>query len=368
MRLKVNFKVGGRYFIPVNVDLTDGLVNGAMGTLKHIDLDFQGKPITLWMKFDHDDVGMSRRKLLANSKSCKNYIEEGLTPMWKVAKNFPTCRKRLTGRIVMFPLYFAYGFTICKAQGNNHLGIHTIVHLKNQRKIPRREMYVALSRTDNIQNLRIIGSFQDPFFREEIARKKAESKNEKIKLDKITDGYNELLEKKVNLNWAPLYDIPSGCCVISFFNVNSLHCHIRDVCADFSLLASDIVFFLDTRFLKEEKPIINKMTFVDALYMGNDKCRAGGLCLYAKRNKKPIIIKKINVIEKDFFAHVIICTCYDIAIIGVYFSPRCPKGIQNKCLKEALAVSLTLEVIIGGDFITIRNNYQAWFQYRPYLC
>ena len=46
-RLNIDFKVSGRYFIPVLIDLSDGFVNGAIGTLKHIDVDPQGEPVTL---------------------------------------------------------------------------------------------------------------------------------------------------------------------------------------------------------------------------------------------------------------------------------------------------------------------------------
>ena len=79
---------------------TDGLVNGAIGTLQHVDIDSQGKPTTLWVKFDHEDVGKNRRQLLMNNERYKQHVQNGITPIWKVAKNFPTCRKRLTGRIV----------------------------------------------------------------------------------------------------------------------------------------------------------------------------------------------------------------------------------------------------------------------------
>ena len=130
--------------------------------------------------------------MLANNKTCGPHVKVGLTPVWKCAKNFPTSRKRLTGRIVMFPLYYAYGFTINKAQGNNHLGIYTIVHLEKRKRIPRKELYVALSRTDALENLIIVGSFEDPYFREQEIRKKNGGKSRQ---DEILEGYNNLLSK-----------------------------------------------------------------------------------------------------------------------------------------------------------------------------
>ena len=100
-------------------------------------------------------------------------------------------------------MYYAYGFTICKSQGNNHIGIHTIVHLNSRKKIPRRQLYVAFSRTDKIDNLIIVGSFEDPWFREEEARKKSGGH---IREDEIREGYSQLLAKKIILTWSPLYN------------------------------------------------------------------------------------------------------------------------------------------------------------------
>ena len=60
LRLKVIFTVGARYFIPVNIAINDGLANGAIGTLMHIDLDVKNYPITLWMKFDNQEIGKDR--------------------------------------------------------------------------------------------------------------------------------------------------------------------------------------------------------------------------------------------------------------------------------------------------------------------
>ena len=168
----------------------------------------------------------------------------------------------------MFPLYYAYGFTICKAQGNNHIGICTVVHLEKRKKIPQRELYVALSQSDTLDNLVIIGTFDDPWFREEEARKK---KGGQTGEDKIIEGFNKLLSNRISLSWTPLYKVNDGNLVVSFFNVNSLHCHLKDVKADFSLMASDLIFFFDTRLLNGEKPQMDDQQFEDGIYM--KKCK-----------------------------------------------------------------------------------------------
>ena len=328
---------------------TDGLVNGAIGTLQHVDIDSQGKPTTLWVKFDHEDVGKNRRQLLMNNERYRQHLQNGFTPIWKVAKNFPTCRKRLTGRIVCFPLYYAYGFTICKSQGNNHIGIYTIVHLNSRKKIPRRQLYVAFSRTDKIDNLIINGSFEDPWFREEEARKKSGGR---IREDEIREGYSKLMTKKIVLTWTPLYNIHNCNKIISFFNVNSFHCHIDDVRSDFSLLASDLIFFIDTRLKNNEVLPLKGYKFVTGLYMHNDKRVPGGLCLYAKSNQDVYIIKDMNIQEKGYYGQLIVCSAGDCIIIGLYFSPKCSMKHKVQYLQRALEEILDNHhnILIGGDF------------------
>ena len=349
LRLSVVFKVGGRYFIPVNVNLTDGLVNGAVGTLMSVDLDNDGQPITLWIKFDHESVGVERRRLLSNCKSCMIQVGNGWTPIWKVSKNFSTCRKKLTGRVTMFPLYHAYGFTICKAQGNNHIGISTVVHLNYKRKIPRKQLYVAMSRTDTLDNLIIVGSFEDPWYREEEYRKKSKIKPRQ---DEIKEGYDELLSKKIHLTWTPLYYENTDSFIISFFNTNSLHSHINDVCCDYSLRASDLVFFLDTRLKDSEKPIIPGLEYIDGVCMKKTQRVPGGLCLYTKPKHDVTTLMQFLIEEKDFFFSMMVVSAYNFIVIGLYKSPKCPQKILLSGLEKALDGfgNSDKEVIIGGDF------------------
>ena len=110
------------------------------------------------MKFDRADVGKERRSLLANGKNYATFIQKGWTPIWKISKQFPTSRKRLTGMITQFPLYLGYAFTICKSQGDSNINIFTIAHIDDS-KVSRRDLYVALSRADIIENLIIVGTF-----------------------------------------------------------------------------------------------------------------------------------------------------------------------------------------------------------------
>ena len=350
LRQNVVYKVEGRYFIPVNICINDGLVNGAIGTLKKIDLDQNKNPITLWVLFDNENVGKDRRFRLSKCSSCSEIIKSGWTPIWKVSKQFPTSRKKLTGLICTFPLSLGYAFTICKSQGNNNIGFKTIVHMnKRKRKTPRKELYVAFSRTDVLQNLIIIGEFEDPWIQESERRKK--SKNGVISEDLIINGFKKLENTKVKLSWCPLYQFGVNCFKITFFNVNSLNCHFSDVKTDFSILSSDVLFIIDSRLLNFEEPKLKDFFIAHSLTMNSSYRVPGGICLYVKKNLTIFSLKKEMISEKEFFALFISCKILNYNIFGIYFSPKCPTKISESMLDRALNnCNDEGNIILGGDF------------------
>ena len=75
-----------------------------------------------------------------------------------------------------------------------------------------------------------------------------------------------------------------------------------------------------------------------------------GLCLYVKKDYDAKILKKINIVNDDYFLQVNVVQLQCKVIMGVYFSPRCPQKIKNSTLREALNVCPQNEVVIGGDF------------------
>ena len=254
----------------------------------------------------------------------------------------------------MFPLYYAYGFTIAKAQGNSHIGICTVVHLNRKRKVPRKQLYVALSRTDSLENLLIVGNFEDPWFREEETRKKSKIKPRQ---DEIKEGYDELLSKTIPLSWTPLYKESSDSCfIVSFFNVNSLHAHIKDVQCDYSLIASDVIFFIDTRLKPGESPVIPNHQFQSSISMKKAQRIPGGLCIYAKPGVNVTMIMEIHIEEDDYFCSILSASVPGFIVIGLYVSPKCPKKLMISSLEKAISSSTACDnVIIGGDFNTEKD-------------
>jgi hypothetical protein len=91
----INLKLTAKYMITANVDIVDGLVNGATGTLEKItysNLNNKKFAMKLWIKFDDSRVGREAR--MKHKNYClKNNIDENLTPLKRITKTIQIGKK-----------------------------------------------------------------------------------------------------------------------------------------------------------------------------------------------------------------------------------------------------------------------------------
>ena len=73
-----------------NVDLEDGLTNGATGVVKHIDFRIKGtnRPSIIWVLFDDPRVGRSRTTREKYRKLYNSSIHTDWTPVFDVQRTF----------------------------------------------------------------------------------------------------------------------------------------------------------------------------------------------------------------------------------------------------------------------------------------
>ena len=64
MEKVLTVKVGMKYNISVNVNVEDGLANGATGKVKFVEYKIEGSnhPSTIWMKFDDPRIGARQQE------------------------------------------------------------------------------------------------------------------------------------------------------------------------------------------------------------------------------------------------------------------------------------------------------------------
>ena len=125
--------IGCRVMLRINLDVPDGLVNGACGYIDSISATDEGEVTTIYIKFDGD---AGQRWCTLHGTPAVGIIPHTVRFMGKDAKRV---RRR------QFPIVFAWAKTIHKSQGaTEHKGVK--VSLDKKVRMPG-QAYVALSRS-----------------------------------------------------------------------------------------------------------------------------------------------------------------------------------------------------------------------------
>jgi len=146
--------VGCRYEISVNVNVSDGLANGAGGIIKHIQLttdNFTASGI-VWMLFDDNNVGTRTR---ADRRTLfKSHIDRTWTPILPLSRQFQVGRSH-SAQVLrkQFPLRQSAAKTIHRSQGDTIDQV--VVDFTSSRKEPHIH-YVGLSRVRTLEGLFIL--------------------------------------------------------------------------------------------------------------------------------------------------------------------------------------------------------------------
>lgn len=153
----VHLKVGAKYMMTKNTDLSDGLVNGTCGILKKIIYDKDKAYAKLvYMDLFFDDVGRkTREKHLTAGKFKRDSItDKNWTPI-ECEKVRLDLENHKTWHIVRqnFLLVPAEALTICKIQGETCRA----VGLDLSQPLKRSELYVAMSRVTKAEDLYLFG-------------------------------------------------------------------------------------------------------------------------------------------------------------------------------------------------------------------
>ena len=100
--------------LTTNIDISDGLTNGAVGTVKYvITKEITKRVKVILVEFDNTDVGQE-----AKSNSQYKHINNKAVPIYKIQAIFPVHGKtscQVSG--MQFPLVLAWAITIHKCQG-----------------------------------------------------------------------------------------------------------------------------------------------------------------------------------------------------------------------------------------------------------
>ena len=145
-------KVNAKVMITTNIDVNDGLTNGAMGTVTNVVIDERaGKMIYILVAFDSKHVGQEAIHTSVYISKNKNAVQ-----IYKTQATFPIHKKAsCQATRSQFPLTLAWAVTIHKCQG---LTLPEIVidMTPAQGRFKPGEAYVAFSRVRTLEKLHII--------------------------------------------------------------------------------------------------------------------------------------------------------------------------------------------------------------------
>ena len=145
-------KINARVMITTNIDATDGLTNGAVGTVTTVVIDeTTGKISTILVAFHSKHVGQE-----AVYTSIYHSINQNAVPICQTQATFPIQKKAsFQSTRSQFPLTLAWAVTTHKCQG---LTLPEIVidMTPAKGKFKPGEAYVAFNRVRTLEKLHII--------------------------------------------------------------------------------------------------------------------------------------------------------------------------------------------------------------------
>ena len=150
-------KINARVMITTNIDVSDGLTNGAMGTVTNVVInDRTAEMITILVSFDSKHVGQEAMHTSVYKSTNKNAV-----PIYQIQATFPIHKKAsCQATRSQLPLTLAWAIIIHKCQGLTLPEIVIDMTPAKSRFKPGKA-YVAFSRVRTIDKLHIINYTQN---------------------------------------------------------------------------------------------------------------------------------------------------------------------------------------------------------------
>ena len=212
--------IGARVMLTTNVDVADGLVNGARGEIVDIVMA-AGKVTHILVNFDHPNVGVKARQ---GSQFLQTFPTA--VPLVKHEAIFKAKGKRGSEITrLQFPLTLAWATTIHKVQG---LTLDEIVVDMKGSRFSSGQAYVAFSRVKKLEGLHILN------FNEKVIKASDDVKTEMSRL-------NDRVLSPLSVDTCPEDYI-----TITLLNVRSLLAKVPDIECDKLFTSSGIHCFTET--------------------------------------------------------------------------------------------------------------------------
>ena len=337
----VKLKTGIRYMITVNIDVSDGLVNGVSGVLKKIDLTTNSVPELLWFDFERVDIGQVARKRFKS-------FDPTLTPIERQSKTFfyKFDRNLISVTRNQFPIRPSEAITIHKSQGQTYNQV--VVHLTNRMSITF--YYTALSRAKKSSGLYLIGDFDPPV---------TPAPGNLIVMGEMVRMANES-----SVNFKTQFLRPSNKKMVFFQNYPYLHNHIQDLICDHNVQNMDILIFVETRCNDQTIDgfrLIHQMKYNASKHQS----RPFGIAVYKKPHLITNFVSEHVYFNRDKTGHIeiLIFDVNNIRIFVTYISPKYSHSSTKIFEMLNKLIDKTFRTIIVGDF-NVDINSESGLQFK----
>ncbi|KAG5666208.1 hypothetical protein PVAND_017645 [Polypedilum vanderplanki] len=300
---QLDLVIGLRYMVSTNIDVSDGLFNGASGFLRFVEISNR-KINAVYIEFDDKTIGTRARSSRYGIMKA-NKLNEQWTPISATKKAFYVCRG---GTVQVcreqFPLLMAEAITVHKAQGRSEPKI--VIDVRN---FDRQKYYVAASRATSINGLHILGQFKPP--------KEIESNNE-VNVEMIRLREDPLIPK-----FQSLRNVPENAIQIVSHNVQSIRKHITTVVADRVFASSHIIALQETWAVDNESYNLPDFEEISRnQFVGRPK--GFGTINFCKLDIEPRISDRIEIEKGNVNDHIELSAFKidkQLVIINVYNNP-----------------------------------------------
>ena len=331
----LNLKMGGRVMLIFNIDVSDLLCNGAVGTVIGIEYDQRGSVRAVVIKFDNPDAGRDSRA--NNPALAKKY--PGGTVIKKKEQEYSLARNQglisSTAKLIQFPIVLAWAVTVHKFQGQTVKSPQRVA-IDLRSVFEAAQAYVMLSRVQEMGQLYIL---------------------EELPEDKIYANYaameeiERLIQVSLNKNpteWEKENDEPR--IKLCFLNCRSIQNKFHNIMSDRSLLKSDLIILMETWLTENSEVDDYVLQGYKASF--NNGGRGKGIASYYKGN----FDISTNINEDGFSISKL--ENEKLRVIGVYRSQD--GNTSNLINKLQDLVDTEKTTIVGGDLnicaLTQRKN------------
>jgi hypothetical protein len=339
---QITLAIGAKVMVIRNIDISDGLVNGAQGVIIAF-LKRQSEIEVVFVEFQESDVGKCARQKSKHVTQQRQFPRA--TPIERTEISFTVNKnnKGLTISRLQFPLKLCWACTVHKVQG---LTVSEIV-VSFENRFTDGQAYVALSRAKTLNGLHIM-NFQASKIRA----------NKEVLQEMQQMSENKLFISDDLLNTSPDH------LIISTLNTRSLVKHSLDVFCDPVFKMSDIVILTETWLSSDVKteaifPMHYEVYRKDKPQIAATR-HAGGLAVLVKKALKHELIHSYG----DTHLQVLAITTHfsknaSANVIGLYNSPNPANRIKTTAATICNVLDKTNDLndhqtLILGD---INENY-----------